>query len=114
MSQSFNYRHLYYFWVVAKEGGMARAAERLEALRSFMLQRSGEGALTDLEHRVLIASSSGATDRELAESLSLAPSTIIEDKPSSEVEWARRMAAFGEKKRAMGTDTRAVPRAGPV
>ncbi|MBP6293562.1 MAG: LysR family transcriptional regulator, partial [Comamonas sp.] len=30
MSQSFNYRHLYYFWVVAKEGGMARAAERLD------------------------------------------------------------------------------------
>jgi len=24
-----NYRHLYYFWVVAKEGGFARAAERL-------------------------------------------------------------------------------------
>jgi LysR family transcriptional activator of nhaA len=29
MSLSFNYRHLYYFWVVAKEGGMARAADRL-------------------------------------------------------------------------------------
>jgi LysR family transcriptional regulator, transcriptional activator of nhaA len=25
----FSYRHLYYFWVVAKEGGMARGAERL-------------------------------------------------------------------------------------
>ena len=25
-----NYRHLYYFWVVAKEGGMARAAARLD------------------------------------------------------------------------------------
>ena len=24
-----NYRHLYYFWVVAKEGGMARGADRL-------------------------------------------------------------------------------------
>lgn len=30
MSQTFNYRHLYYFWVVAKEGGVARAAERLD------------------------------------------------------------------------------------
>jgi LysR family transcriptional regulator, transcriptional activator of nhaA len=29
MNQDLNYRHLYYFWVVAKEGGMARAAERL-------------------------------------------------------------------------------------
>lgn len=25
-----NYRHLYYFWVVANEGGFARAAERLD------------------------------------------------------------------------------------
>ncbi|HET8748932.1 MAG TPA: LysR family transcriptional regulator [Ramlibacter sp.] len=30
MSTPLNYRHLYYFWVVAKEGGMARAAERLD------------------------------------------------------------------------------------
>lgn len=29
MAASLNYRHLYYFWVVAKEGGMARAAARL-------------------------------------------------------------------------------------
>jgi LysR family transcriptional regulator, transcriptional activator of nhaA len=29
MSLKFSYRHLYYFWVVAKEGGMARGAERL-------------------------------------------------------------------------------------
>ena len=29
MSLTFSYRHLYYFWVVAKEGGIARAAERL-------------------------------------------------------------------------------------
>jgi LysR family transcriptional regulator, transcriptional activator of nhaA len=30
MSIDFSYRHLYYFWVVAKEGGMARAANRLD------------------------------------------------------------------------------------
>ena len=30
MSTPLNYRHLYYFWVVAKEGGMARAAGRLD------------------------------------------------------------------------------------
>lgn len=29
MRKSFNYKHLYYFWVVAKEGGMARASEKL-------------------------------------------------------------------------------------
>ena len=30
MEQVFSYRHLYYFWVVAKEGGMARAASKLD------------------------------------------------------------------------------------
>jgi LysR family transcriptional activator of nhaA len=29
MSTSFNYKHLYYFWVVAKEGGISRAADKL-------------------------------------------------------------------------------------
>jgi LysR family transcriptional activator of nhaA len=29
MSLAFSYRHLYYFWVVAQEGGMAKAAQRL-------------------------------------------------------------------------------------
>lgn len=30
MSTSFNYKHLYYFWVVAKEGGISRAANKLD------------------------------------------------------------------------------------
>jgi LysR family transcriptional regulator, transcriptional activator of nhaA len=30
MDATFSYRHLYYFWVVAKEGGMSRAALKLD------------------------------------------------------------------------------------
>ena len=30
MTLTFNHRHLYYFWVVAKEGSMTRAAQRLD------------------------------------------------------------------------------------
>jgi LysR family transcriptional activator of nhaA len=30
MSAPFNYKHLYYFWVVAREGGISRAAARLD------------------------------------------------------------------------------------
>lgn len=30
MTTSYNYRHLYYFWVVAKEGSMSKAADRLD------------------------------------------------------------------------------------
>jgi LysR family transcriptional activator of nhaA len=29
MKSDINFRHLYYFWVVANEGGITRAAERL-------------------------------------------------------------------------------------
>lgn len=30
MQTPFNYKHLYYFWVVAKEGGISRAADKLD------------------------------------------------------------------------------------
>ena len=29
MHTELNYKHLYYFWVTAKEGGMSHAADRL-------------------------------------------------------------------------------------
>jgi LysR family transcriptional regulator, transcriptional activator of nhaA len=63
MSLDYSYRHLYYFWVVAKEGGIARAATRLgmavqtvstqvreleRALGYALLKPAGRGvALTD-------------------------------------------------------------------
>ena len=63
MSLRFNYRHLYYFWAVAREGGMSRAAARLDiavqtvsaqvrelerALGQQLLKPSGRGlALTE-------------------------------------------------------------------
>lgn len=65
-----NYRHLYYFWVVAKEGGIARAADRLgmavqtvgtqvrELERSLgyaLLKPAGRSvALTDAGHAALL------------------------------------------------------------
>ena len=30
MTSPFSYKHLHYFWVVAREGGMSRAAEKLD------------------------------------------------------------------------------------
>jgi LysR family transcriptional activator of nhaA len=37
-----NYRHLYYFWIVAKEGGFARAAERLDMAVQTISAQVGE------------------------------------------------------------------------
>jgi LysR family transcriptional activator of nhaA len=69
MRESFNYRHLYYFWVVAREGGMVRAADRLgmavqtvstqvkdleRALGFALLKPAGRGlALTEAGHAAL-------------------------------------------------------------
>ena len=69
MSMEFSYRHLHYFWVVAKEGGMAKAAARLgmavqtvsaqvreleQALGQQLLKPAGRGlALTEAGHVAL-------------------------------------------------------------
>src|SRR3954453_20481391 len=40
-SNGLNFRHLYYFWVVAKEGSVTRAAERLDvAIQTISAQLS--------------------------------------------------------------------------
>jgi LysR family transcriptional activator of nhaA len=47
-----NYRHLYYFWVVAKEGGFARAAQRLDmAIQTISAQV--KALEQDLGHQLL-------------------------------------------------------------
>lgn len=47
-----NFRHLYYFWVVAKEGGIARAAERLDmAIQTISAQV--KALEQDLGHQLL-------------------------------------------------------------
>jgi LysR family transcriptional activator of nhaA len=67
--QALNYKHLKYFWVVAKAGGIARAAQQLhitphtisgqlgefqEALGVELLRRAGRGLeLTDAGRRIL-------------------------------------------------------------
>ena len=69
MSFDYSYRHLYYFWVAAKQGGMARAAERLgvavqtvstqvreleKSLGHALFKPAGRGlALTDAGHAAL-------------------------------------------------------------
>lgn len=69
MSQSFNYRHLYYFWVVAKEGGLTRAAERLDmAVQTFSAQVRELGqALFKPEGRTLVLTEAGAAALREAE-----------------------------------------------
>lgn len=69
MNQELNYKHLYYFWVTAKEGGMSHAAARLgmavqtisaqvrlleQSLGHALFKPAGRGlALTDAGHAAL-------------------------------------------------------------
>jgi LysR family transcriptional regulator, transcriptional activator of nhaA len=60
MSQAFSYRHLYYFWVVGKEGSISRAAQQLgmaleDALGHALLRPDGRGlALTDAGRAAMV------------------------------------------------------------
>ena len=75
MDRSFSYRHLYYFWVVAKEGGIARAAARLgmavQTVSSQVreLERSLGHALLQPSGRGLVLSDAGRAALQLAEQI---------------------------------------------
>jgi LysR family transcriptional activator of nhaA len=84
MSLSFSYRHLYYFWAVAKEGGLTRAAEKLglsvqtvstqvreleQALGAALLKPAGRG---------LTLTEAGRTALDLAEQIFALGETLPE------------------------------------
>lgn len=72
-----NFRHLYYFWVVAKEGGMTRAAERLGvAVQTIstqlgLLEQSIGKALFSQQGRRLVLTESGRTALAYADQIFL-------------------------------------------
>ncbi|MEN3294740.1 MAG: LysR family transcriptional regulator, transcriptional activator of nhaA, partial [Burkholderiales bacterium] len=60
-SNTLNYRHLYYFWIVAKEGSITRAAERLDvavqtisAQLSLLEQAMGKALLAPQGRRLVL------------------------------------------------------------
>jgi LysR family transcriptional activator of nhaA len=65
MKNDINFRHLYYFWVVAKEGGITRAAERLNlAVQTIssqltLLEQSLGKTLFTLQGRRLVLTEAG-------------------------------------------------------
>ena len=75
MSSSFNYKHLYYFWVVAKEGGISRAAEKLDmAVQTVSaqvreLERSLGFALLKPAGRGLVLTDAGQAAMQQAEQI---------------------------------------------
>ncbi len=75
MSTSFNYKHLYYFWVVAKEGGISKAADKLDmAVQTVSaqvreLERSLGYALLKPAGRGLVLTSAGQAAMQQADQI---------------------------------------------
>ena len=72
-----NFRHLYYFWVVAKEGGVTRAAERLGlavqtiSTQLSQLEQQIGTALFSQQGRRLVLTESGSTALRYADQIFL-------------------------------------------
>jgi LysR family transcriptional activator of nhaA len=75
MSTPFNYKHLYYFWVVAKEGGISKAADKLDmAVQTVSaqvreLERSLGYALLKPAGRGLVLTDAGLAAMQQAEQI---------------------------------------------
>ena len=77
MKSDLNFRHLYYFWVVAKEGGITRAAERLGlAVQTIssqltLLEQSLGKALFSQQGRRLVLTEAGRVAMNYADQIFL-------------------------------------------
>ena len=77
MTAELNYKHLYYFWVAAKEGGMSHAAARLGmavqtvSAQVRLLEQSLGHALFKPAGRGLVLTEAGQTALKLAEQIFL-------------------------------------------
>ncbi len=77
MKNDINFRHLYYFWVVAKEGGITRAAERLHlAVQTIssqltLLEQSLGKTLFNQQGRRLVLTEAGRTALSYADQIFL-------------------------------------------
>jgi len=77
MKNELNFRHLYYFWVVAKEGGITRAAERLGlavqtvSAQLTLLEQSLGKTLFSQQGRRLVLSESGRVAMNYADQIFL-------------------------------------------
>lgn len=92
-----NFRHLYYFWVVAKEGSITRAAERLEvavqtisAQLSLLEQSIGKSLLAP-QGRRLVLTEAGRIALAYADQIFLLSEQMIDTLATSDLEHTMRL-----------------------
>lgn len=92
-----NYRHLYYFWVVAKEGSVTRAAERLDvavqtiSAQLTMLEQSLGKALLAPQGRRLVLTEAGRVALGIADQIFLLGGQLVDALADSEIEHTVRL-----------------------
>jgi LysR family transcriptional activator of nhaA len=92
-----NFRHLYYFWVVAKEGSVTRAAERLDvAVQTIsaqlgLLEQSVGKSLLAPQGRRLVLTEAGRVALGYADQIFLLGEQMQEALMSSDIEQAMRL-----------------------
>lgn len=98
MSLSFSYRHLYYFWAVAKEGGLTRAAEKLGlsvqtvSAQVRELEQALGAALLKPQGRNLVLTEAGVAALEQAEQIFQIGETLPERVRDAATSPAMRLA----------------------
>jgi LysR family transcriptional activator of nhaA len=96
-TKGLNYRHLYYFWVVAKEGSVTRAAERLDiAIQTIsaqlgLLEQSIGKSLLAPQGRRLVLTEAGRVALGYADQIFLLGEQMQEALMSADMEGAMRL-----------------------
>jgi LysR family transcriptional activator of nhaA len=92
-----NFRHLYYFWVVAKEGSITRAAERLDvavqtiSAQLSLLEQSVGKALLAPQGRRLVLTEAGRLALGYADQIFLLGEQLMDALASSDLERTMRL-----------------------
>lgn len=92
-----NYRHLYYFWMVAKEGSVTRAAERLDvavqtiSAQLSMLEQSLGRALLAPQGRRLVLTEAGRVALGMADQIFLLGGQLVDALSDSEIDHTIRL-----------------------
>jgi LysR family transcriptional activator of nhaA len=96
-STNLNFRHLYYFWVVAKEGSVTRAAERLDvavqtiSAQLSLLEQSLGKALFAPQGRRLVLTEAGRIALGYADQIFLLGEQMLDALADSDVERTMRL-----------------------
>jgi len=94
---NFNFRHLYYFWIVAKEGSITKAAERLGlaiqtvSAQLALLEQSAGKSLFNVQGRRMVLTEAGRIAMRYADQIFLLGEQLQEALANSDIDRTMRL-----------------------